>query len=50
MARATKTKFVKAPKPAAGAKMTRTKRESENPDFARGVEVRGAPWSSWLAR
>ena len=44
MARATKTKSAKAPKPAGGSKTTRTKRESENPDFARGVEVRRAMW------
>jgi 4-carboxymuconolactone decarboxylase len=44
MAKATKTKSAKAPAKSADTKMTRTKRESANPDFARGVEVRRAMW------
>jgi 4-carboxymuconolactone decarboxylase len=41
------TKKKTATKPAtksASGGMTRTKRESQNPDFARGVEVRRAMW------
>jgi 4-carboxymuconolactone decarboxylase len=45
MARAARTKSKAQPtKPAADTKMTRAKRESENPDFARGLEVRRAMW------
>lgn len=50
MAKATKTRSAKTPasKPQAAAdasgKMTRTKRESEDPVFARGIEVRRAMW------
>jgi 4-carboxymuconolactone decarboxylase len=47
MAKATKTKSAKASasKPAAAdTKMTRARRESEHPDFARGLDVRRAMW------
>jgi 4-carboxymuconolactone decarboxylase len=45
MAKAAKSKSAKSQaKPAADVKMTRAKRESENPDFARGLEVRRAMW------
>lgn len=39
-----KTKSAKAKAKPADNKMTRTKKESAHPDFARGVEVRRAMW------